>query len=72
MRESCSSATHVVNEDLASSARRELGQYFLVSPEKLDTLFGAAKIRATDRVVELGAGAGTIARCVPLRTAPAA
>lgn len=55
----------MLNEELASYARHELGQYFLVSPEKLDILFGAARIRVTDRVVELGAGAGTIARCVP-------
>lgn len=50
---------------LSSYADAEMGQYFLVDPEKLGMLISAAEIRPTDRVVELGAGAGTIAKEIP-------
>ena len=42
-----------------------LSQYFLTAPGKLALLVGAAGIRPTDRVVELGAGAGTVAAALP-------
>jgi 16S rRNA A1518/A1519 N6-dimethyltransferase RsmA/KsgA/DIM1 with predicted DNA glycosylase/AP lyase activity len=42
-----------------------LSQYFLTAPGKLAALAGAAGIRPTDRVVELGAGAGTVAAALP-------
>lgn len=50
---------------LASYADAKMGQYFLVDPKKLAMLITAAEIRPTDQVVELGAGAGTIAKEVP-------
>jgi 16S rRNA A1518/A1519 N6-dimethyltransferase RsmA/KsgA/DIM1 with predicted DNA glycosylase/AP lyase activity len=40
-------------------------QYFPTSPEKLALLVQAAGIRATDYVVEIGAGIGTVARALP-------
>jgi hypothetical protein len=46
-----------------SNADRE--QYFLVSPTKIDILLGAAAITKDDRVLEVGAGVGTVARHVP-------
>jgi 16S rRNA A1518/A1519 N6-dimethyltransferase RsmA/KsgA/DIM1 with predicted DNA glycosylase/AP lyase activity len=42
-----------------------LSQYFLTAPGKLAALVDAAGIRPTDRVVELGAGAGTVAAALP-------
>jgi 16S rRNA A1518/A1519 N6-dimethyltransferase RsmA/KsgA/DIM1 with predicted DNA glycosylase/AP lyase activity len=40
-------------------------QYFLTSPDKLQILVEAAGITPEDRVVELGAGVGTVARRTP-------
>ncbi len=40
-------------------------QYFLTSPEKLAALVRAARLGAGDRVLELGAGGGTVARALP-------
>ncbi|MDQ1289913.1 MAG: rRNA (adenine1518-N6/adenine1519-N6)-dimethyltransferase, partial [Actinomycetota bacterium] len=42
-----------------------LEQYFLVSDEKIRLIMDAAGVRQDDRVVELGAGAGTVARRIP-------
>jgi Ribosomal RNA adenine dimethylase len=50
---------------LAALADPNLGQHFLVSGEKLAKLIEAAGIRPTDNVLEVGAGAGTIARALP-------
>jgi len=47
---------------LADAAR---DQHFLVSPDKLASIMRAADVQACDRVVELGAGVGTVARMVP-------
>ncbi|MGL5866166.1 MAG: rRNA adenine N-6-methyltransferase family protein [Dermatophilaceae bacterium] len=52
------------NSDLPVADSR-LEQYFLTSPSKLALLIDAAGIVPGDRVVELGAGAGTVARHVP-------
>jgi 16S rRNA A1518/A1519 N6-dimethyltransferase RsmA/KsgA/DIM1 with predicted DNA glycosylase/AP lyase activity len=54
-----------VHEELRSAADPALSQYFLVSPEKLAAVVRAAGVRPPDRVAELGAGAGTVARCLP-------
>jgi 16S rRNA A1518/A1519 N6-dimethyltransferase RsmA/KsgA/DIM1 with predicted DNA glycosylase/AP lyase activity len=54
-----------VHDDLRGEADPALSQYFLVSPEKLELVVRAAAIGPSDRVVELGAGAGTVARCLP-------
>lgn len=43
-----------------------MGQFFLVSPVKIQQIVEAAGIRLTDDVVELGAGAGTVSRNLPL------
>jgi 16S rRNA A1518/A1519 N6-dimethyltransferase RsmA/KsgA/DIM1 with predicted DNA glycosylase/AP lyase activity len=53
------------DREIAAHADPKLGQYFLVSPEKLSKLIAAADIRPTDNVVELGAGIGTVARALP-------
>lgn len=53
------------NEELSTLADPTFEQYFLVSPEKLSLLLEAAGVRSDDRVLELGAGAGTVARHVP-------
>jgi 16S rRNA A1518/A1519 N6-dimethyltransferase RsmA/KsgA/DIM1 with predicted DNA glycosylase/AP lyase activity len=53
------------DDEIAAQADPVLGQHFLVSPEKLAKLVAAAGIRPTDNVVELGAGAGTVARELP-------
>lgn len=58
--------SHLTNEgELAALARPEVGQYFLTAPDKLDSLVRAAGIRASDHVLELGAGVGTVARHLP-------
>jgi 16S rRNA A1518/A1519 N6-dimethyltransferase RsmA/KsgA/DIM1 with predicted DNA glycosylase/AP lyase activity len=54
-----------VHERLRGEADPALSQYFLVSPEKLAAVVRAAGIRPSDHVAELGAGAGTVARCLP-------
>jgi 16S rRNA A1518/A1519 N6-dimethyltransferase RsmA/KsgA/DIM1 with predicted DNA glycosylase/AP lyase activity len=51
--------------DIAALADPEFEQHFLVSPEKLSQLVTAAGIRATDDVIEVGAGVGTVARVLP-------
>ncbi|WP_431910611.1 rRNA adenine N-6-methyltransferase family protein [Amycolatopsis thermoflava] len=53
------------DEKLRSLADPEFEQYFLVSPEKLSLLLSAADIQPDDRVLEVGAGAGTVARTLP-------
>lgn len=53
------------DHEIAAYADPKLGQYFLVSPEKIAMLIAAAGIRPTDDVVELGAGIGTVARALP-------
>ncbi len=40
-------------------------QYFLTAPDKLAALVSAAQIRPNDRVLELGAGGGTVAAALP-------
>jgi phospholipid N-methyltransferase len=51
--------------DIAALADPEFEQHFLVSPQKLSQLVAAAGIRATDDVIEVGAGVGTVARVLP-------
>jgi 16S rRNA A1518/A1519 N6-dimethyltransferase RsmA/KsgA/DIM1 with predicted DNA glycosylase/AP lyase activity len=53
------------DDALAIVADPAFEQHFLVSPEKLALLIEAAGITLTDRVVEVGAGAGTVARALP-------
>ncbi|WP_435582319.1 rRNA adenine N-6-methyltransferase family protein [Amycolatopsis thermoflava] len=53
------------DETLRALADPGFEQYFLVSPEKLSLLFEAADIHPDDRVLEVGAGAGTVARNMP-------
>lgn len=55
----------VSGEELDWYADPAKAQYFLVSPEKLALLFDAAGIRPTDRVLEVGSGAGTVAASIP-------
>jgi Ribosomal RNA adenine dimethylase len=50
---------------IAAHADPDLDQHFLVSAEKLSKLIGAAGIRPTDDVLEVGAGIGTVARRLP-------
>lgn len=50
---------------LAAYADPEFDQHFLVDRTKLDEIVAAAGILATDRVVEIGAGMGTVARELP-------
>ena len=53
------------DREIAAQADPALGQHFLVSAEKLSDLVSAAGIRATDDVLEVGAGIGTVARELP-------
>lgn len=53
------------DREIAAQADPALGQHFLVSTEKLSELVSAAGIRATDDVLEVGAGIGTVARELP-------
>lgn len=53
------------HDELSTLADPTFEQYFLVSSEKLDLIFQAAGIRPDDTVLEVGAGAGTVARHVP-------
>jgi predicted O-methyltransferase YrrM len=53
------------DREIAAQADPELGQHFLVSPEKLSKLVSAAGVRPTDDVLEVGAGIGTVARELP-------
>lgn len=52
-------------DELQVLADPDFEQYFLVSPSKLSLLFDAAGVRPTDDVLEVGAGAGTVARNMP-------
>jgi 16S rRNA A1518/A1519 N6-dimethyltransferase RsmA/KsgA/DIM1 with predicted DNA glycosylase/AP lyase activity len=53
------------DREIAVQADPALGQYFLVSAEKLAKLVSAADIRPADDVLEVGAGIGTVARTLP-------
>jgi 16S rRNA A1518/A1519 N6-dimethyltransferase RsmA/KsgA/DIM1 with predicted DNA glycosylase/AP lyase activity len=53
------------DHEIAALADPNLGQYFLISPEKLAKLVAAADIRPEDEVLEVGAGVGTVARVLP-------
>jgi hypothetical protein len=55
----------LTDREIAMRADPSLGQHFLVSDKKLSQLIAAAQIRPTDRVVEVGAGIGTVARALP-------
>lgn len=44
---------------------RDPDQHFLVNPEVIDAVAGAAGMRSGDRAAELGAGAGTVAARLP-------
>jgi 16S rRNA A1518/A1519 N6-dimethyltransferase RsmA/KsgA/DIM1 with predicted DNA glycosylase/AP lyase activity len=55
----------LTDREIALRADPALGQHFLVSDKKLSQLIAAAQIRPTDRVVEVGAGIGTVARALP-------
>lgn len=52
--------------ELAAYADPSYGQHFLVNNEKLDQMMAAAGVAPTDRVLELGAGLGTVARRIPV------
>lgn len=54
------------DRDLAALADPAQDQYFLTNPAKLQVILDAAGIQPTDRVIELGAGAGTVAREIPV------
>jgi 16S rRNA A1518/A1519 N6-dimethyltransferase RsmA/KsgA/DIM1 with predicted DNA glycosylase/AP lyase activity len=53
------------DHEAAAHADPQLGQYFLVSDDKLAQVIVAAGIRPTDDVLEVGAGIGTVARALP-------
>jgi 16S rRNA A1518/A1519 N6-dimethyltransferase RsmA/KsgA/DIM1 with predicted DNA glycosylase/AP lyase activity len=53
------------DREIAALANPDLGQHFLVSPEKLSQLVAAAGIGPADDVLEVGAGVGTVARVLP-------
>lgn len=55
----------ITHMKLAEIADSRLEQHFLISPEKLDQVVAAAGIRESDDVVEVGAGAGTVAVALP-------
>lgn len=55
----------MLEHDLAALSDPAKDQYFLTNPAKLQFILDAADIRETDRVVEIGAGAGTVARVLP-------
>lgn len=57
--------TQYTDADLAGIADPEFEQHFLVSSQKLNLIVSAAGIRASDAVVEIGAGVGTVARHFP-------
>jgi 16S rRNA (adenine1518-N6/adenine1519-N6)-dimethyltransferase len=52
-------------EALMALADPSKGQYFLTAPDKLALIVDAADIRPSDKVVEIGAGVGTIAQALP-------
>ena len=53
------------DREIAAQTDPNLGQYFLVSPQKLAKLVSAAGILPSDDVLEVGAGIGTVARALP-------
>jgi protein-L-isoaspartate O-methyltransferase len=53
------------DQELSLLADPDFQQYFLVSPRKIAKIFDAAGIEPNDRVLELGAGVGTVARHAP-------
>jgi 16S rRNA A1518/A1519 N6-dimethyltransferase RsmA/KsgA/DIM1 with predicted DNA glycosylase/AP lyase activity len=53
------------DREMAAYANPQLGQYFLVSADKLSKLVTVAGIRPTDDVLEVGVGIGTVARALP-------
>jgi 16S rRNA A1518/A1519 N6-dimethyltransferase RsmA/KsgA/DIM1 with predicted DNA glycosylase/AP lyase activity len=53
------------DEAITRLADADRDQYFLSAPDKLALLVEAAGIRPTDRVVEIGAGIGSVARSLP-------
>lgn len=55
-----------VDDELNLETNPHLDQHFLSSPAKLTLLIEAAGIQPTDHVVEVGAGIGTVAECVPV------
>jgi 16S rRNA A1518/A1519 N6-dimethyltransferase RsmA/KsgA/DIM1 with predicted DNA glycosylase/AP lyase activity len=50
---------------MSEFAQTNHGQYFLTNPALLQRIVDAAGIRPSDRVVEIGAGVGTVARALP-------
>jgi 16S rRNA A1518/A1519 N6-dimethyltransferase RsmA/KsgA/DIM1 with predicted DNA glycosylase/AP lyase activity len=50
---------------MAEFAQTSHGQYFLTNPVLLQRIADAASIKASDRVVEIGAGVGTVAKMLP-------
>ena len=58
-------ADRALKDELAAVADPRHGQHFLVSESKLADIVDAAGILPTDHVLELGAGAGTVARALP-------
>lgn len=59
------SATSRATPSDGTEPAHDLDQHFLCNPAKISQLIGAADIREGDRVVELGAGVGTVAAQVP-------
>lgn len=55
----------LTSREIIEVADSSLDQHFLISKEKLSQLIAAAQIMATDNVVEIGAGIGTVARVLP-------
>lgn len=53
----------LVRHGFEPSSARE--QYFLTREPKVDALVSAAQIRPTDRIVELGAGIGSVSQHIP-------
>jgi 16S rRNA A1518/A1519 N6-dimethyltransferase RsmA/KsgA/DIM1 with predicted DNA glycosylase/AP lyase activity len=53
------------DRELSQLADPAFQQYFLVSAAKIAKIFRAADIRPDDRVLEVGAGVGTVARHMP-------
>jgi phospholipid N-methyltransferase len=53
------------DDEIIELADPRRDQYFLSAPDKLELLVAAAGIQPTDRVVEIGAGIGSVARVLP-------
>ena len=47
------------------TAQTQMDQYFLRNPQKIQLIVSAAAIRTDDRVIELGAGIGSVAKHFP-------